>query len=98
MIHEGFRCRFFGVGILAAALTACISSGARADLFATSQTGSGAVMQFDETDGSLINSVFAGGPPPVFPSDVNGDGSTGTGDILYLISYVFAGGPPPVCS
>ncbi len=41
----------------------------------------------------LINSLFAGGPPPVCPGsgDVNGDGVTNPSDIFYLINYIFAG-------
>jgi hypothetical protein len=45
----------------------------------------------------LINSLFAGGPPPVCPGsgDVNADGVTNASDIFYLINFIFAGGPPP---
>jgi hypothetical protein len=45
----------------------------------------------------LINSLFAGGPAPVFDSNVNGDLQTDVGDIFYLINYLFAGGPKPDC-
>jgi WD40 repeat protein len=59
MIKTQSRYSVFGVGFLAAALAA-MSSGARADLFVPSHSGPGAnsVMQFDENDGSLINSAF----------------------------------------
>jgi hypothetical protein len=43
----------------------------------------------------LINSLFAGGPPPVCSGDVNGDGHVDVEDVFYLINYLFAGGPPP---
>lgn len=43
----------------------------------------------------LINTLFAGGPPPVGPADVNGDGQVSVADIFYLINYLFAGGPAP---
>ena len=45
----------------------------------------------------LINSIFAGGPPPpcAGSGDVNGAGLTNSSDIFYLINYLFAGGPPP---
>lgn len=45
----------------------------------------------------LINYIFRGGPPPVFPpeGDVNCDGKTNVGDAVYIINYVFRGGPAP---
>jgi hypothetical protein len=45
----------------------------------------------------LINSLFAGGPPPVFNSDVDTSGATDIGDVFYVINYLFAGGPQPDC-
>jgi hypothetical protein len=45
----------------------------------------------------LINSLFAGGPSPLFDSDVDTSGSTDIGDVFYLINYLFAGGPQPDC-
>jgi hypothetical protein len=44
----------------------------------------------------LINYVFAGGLPPVGPSDVNSDGNVNADDIRYLINYIFANGPAPL--
>jgi hypothetical protein len=44
----------------------------------------------------LINSLFAGGPPPVQPMDLNLDGRIDVGDVFYLIDYLFAGGPAPL--
>ncbi len=46
----------------------------------------------------LINSLFAGGPAPVFNSDVNTTGATDVGDVFYVINYLFAGGPQPDCA
>jgi hypothetical protein len=40
--------------------------------------------------------LFAGGPAPVGPGDVNGDGQVNVADVFYLINYLFAGGPAPV--
>jgi hypothetical protein len=45
----------------------------------------------------LINSLFAGGPPPMAAADANGDGVVDVNDVFYLINYLFAGGPPPAC-
>jgi hypothetical protein len=43
----------------------------------------------------LINSLFAGGAPPIGSADVNGDGATTVADVFFLINFLFAGGPPP---
>jgi hypothetical protein len=44
---------------------------------------------------TLIDGLFAGGPPPVCHADVNGDGNVNVGDVFALINYLFAGGLPP---
>jgi len=43
----------------------------------------------------LINTLFAGGPPPKETSDVNGDGHVDVQDVFYLINCLFSGGPAP---
>jgi Dockerin type I domain len=50
---------------------------------------------FDPITDLLINYLFAGGPAPIGPADVNGDGSVTVADVFYLINYLFAGGPAP---
>jgi glucose/arabinose dehydrogenase len=44
---------------------------------------------------ALINWLFAGGPAPAGPRDINGDGKSDVADVFYAISWLFAGGPPP---
>jgi hypothetical protein len=44
----------------------------------------------------LINSLFAGGPPPLGPANPDGIDGTDVQDVFYLINFLFAGGPPPV--
>jgi hypothetical protein len=43
----------------------------------------------------LINSLFAGGPPPLGAADVNTDNVTNVADVFYLINFLFAGGAAP---
>jgi hypothetical protein len=43
----------------------------------------------------LINYLFAGGAPPLGPSDPNADGVIDVSDVFYLINALFAGGAPP---
>jgi hypothetical protein len=45
---------------------------------------------------SLINFLFAGGPPPLGEPDCNGDGAVDVADVFYLINSLFAGGPAPL--
>jgi hypothetical protein len=44
----------------------------------------------------LINYLFAGGPLPYGPVDVNDDLKVNVSDVFYLINYLFAGGPLPL--
>ena len=44
----------------------------------------------------LINSLFAGGPPPIGWADVSGDVFVNVSDVFYLINFLFAGGPAPL--
>ncbi|HKC25766.1 MAG TPA: hypothetical protein VKF32_13550, partial [Thermoanaerobaculia bacterium] len=44
----------------------------------------------------LINTLFAGGPPPVCSGDFDASGHADVADVFYLINYLFAGGPPPL--
>jgi hypothetical protein len=47
----------------------------------------------------LINYIYKGGPPPVYPhlADVNNSGEINILDITYLINYVYKGGAVPTC-
>ena len=45
---------------------------------------------------SLINSLFAGGGPPLCPADVDSNGLVSVADVFYLINYLFSGGPGPL--
>jgi hypothetical protein len=44
----------------------------------------------------LINTLFAGGAPPLCSGDVDGSGTLDVSDVFYLINFLFAGGPGPV--
>src|SRR5262249_39889576 len=63
MATASSRYSWLGVGLLAAALAACTSSGARADLFVPTQSGTSAnsILQFDQNDASLLNAFVAPG-------------------------------------
>jgi hypothetical protein len=43
---------------------------------------------------SIINFLFAGGPPLPGRPDANRDGVLTVADVFYIINYLFAGGPP----
>jgi len=43
----------------------------------------------------LIKYLFANGPAPVYPADMNCDGKVDMEDFHYLIDYLKKGGPPP---
>src|SRR5213078_1219764 len=43
----------------------------------------------------LINILFAGGPAPFGPVDVNNSDTVDVADVFYLINALFAGGQPP---
>jgi hypothetical protein len=43
----------------------------------------------------LINTLFAGGPPPRGYADVNGDHTVNVADTIYMINYLFGNGPAP---
>ncbi|HKC24209.1 MAG TPA: hypothetical protein VKF32_05680 [Thermoanaerobaculia bacterium] len=43
----------------------------------------------------LINRLFAGGPLPIGPVDVDDSDSVDVTDVFYLINYLFANGSPP---
>jgi len=44
----------------------------------------------------LINYLFAGGPPPFGPVDVDSTDAVDVADVFYLINFLFAGGPAPL--
>jgi hypothetical protein len=44
----------------------------------------------------LINSLFAAGPAPLGPADVNNTDIVDVADVFYLINFLFAGGPAPL--
>ncbi|HKC24120.1 MAG TPA: hypothetical protein VKF32_05225 [Thermoanaerobaculia bacterium] len=44
----------------------------------------------------VINRLFAGGPAPLGPCDVNNSDSVDVNDVFYLINYLFANGPAPL--
>ena len=43
----------------------------------------------------LINTLFAGGAPPIGSGDADGNGVTNISDVFYLINYLFAAAPAP---
>jgi len=47
----------------------------------------------------LVDYMFTGGPPPVWPTwraNVNGDLAQDISDLVYIADYMFTGGPAPV--
>jgi hypothetical protein len=44
----------------------------------------------------LVNYLFAGGPFPLGPCDVNNSDAVDVLDVFYLINHLFAGGPAPL--
>jgi len=44
----------------------------------------------------LINNLFAGGPLPIGPCDVDNTDLVNVSDVFYLINYLFAKGPAPL--
>jgi hypothetical protein len=57
-------------------------------------TGDGAVGVVDVFH--LVNWLFAAGPLPIGPCDVNSDDAVTVLDVFYLVNFLFAAGNPPL--